>query len=104
MLTVDVLAQNNFGDTRTGGLAGPLGLLIVLLMAIATVLLIRNMNARLRRLPDRFPSQDEPAPGAAGISSEPAAGSADRPAVPGQQSRPARTTRPEPPGVADNAP
>ncbi|MGH3662027.1 MAG: hypothetical protein ACRDTQ_09250 [Micromonosporaceae bacterium] len=49
---------NNFGDTRSGGLAGPLGLFIILLLAIATVLLIRNMNSRLRRLPDRFPSQD----------------------------------------------
>lgn len=48
---------NNFGDTRSGGLAGPLGLFIILLLAIATVLLIRNMNSRLRRLPDRFPSQ-----------------------------------------------
>ena len=55
-----VLAQNNFGDTRTGSLAGPLGLLIIVLLAIGTVLLIRNMNARLRRLPDRFPNQDEP--------------------------------------------
>lgn len=57
---VDVLAANNFGDTRTGGLAGPLGLLIVVLLGIATVLLIRNMNARLRRLPDRFPGQETP--------------------------------------------
>lgn len=48
---------NNFGDTRSGGLAGPLGLFIILLLAIATVLLIRNMNSRLRRLPDRFPSE-----------------------------------------------
>jgi len=48
---------NNFGDTRQGGLAGPLGLFIIVLLAIATVLLIRNMNSRLRRLPDRFPSQ-----------------------------------------------
>ncbi|MGH3648615.1 MAG: hypothetical protein ACRDTM_15755 [Micromonosporaceae bacterium] len=58
---------NNFGDTRSGGLAGPLGLFIIVLLAIATVLLIRNMNSRLRRLPDRFPSQgaDEgPSPGA----------------------------------------
>ena len=39
--------------------AGPLGLLLVLLIAISLVLLIRNMNARLRRLP---PSFDEPAP------------------------------------------
>jgi hypothetical protein len=50
-----VLAVNNFGDTRSGGLAGPAGLLVIVLMAIATVLLIRNMNKRLRRLPDSFP-------------------------------------------------
>jgi hypothetical protein len=49
---------NNFGDTRSGGLAGPLGLFIILLLAIATVLLIRNMNSRLRRLPDHFPSEE----------------------------------------------
>jgi hypothetical protein len=57
---VDGLAQNIFGDTRSGSLAGPLGLLIILLLIVATVLLIRNMNKRLRRLPDRFPGQDEP--------------------------------------------
>jgi hypothetical protein len=39
------------------GTAGPLGLLVVLLIGVALVLLIRNMNARLRRLP---PSFDEP--------------------------------------------
>jgi hypothetical protein len=61
MLLVDVLAVNNFGDTRSGGLAGPMGLFIILLLAAATVLLIRNMNARLRRLPDRFPDQEPPA-------------------------------------------
>ncbi len=49
--------QNNFGDTMSDGLAGPLGLLIIVLLAIATVLLIRNMNSRLRRLPERFPGQ-----------------------------------------------
>jgi hypothetical protein len=60
MLTaVEILAQNNFGDTRTGGLAGPMGLFILLLMAVATVFLIRNMNARLRRLPERFPPARE---------------------------------------------
>ena len=58
MLTAaQVLAVNNFGDTRTGGLAGPMGLFLIVLLAIATVLLIRNMNTRLRRLPDRFPDQ-----------------------------------------------
>jgi hypothetical protein len=56
---VDTLAQNNFGDTRSGGLAGPTGLVIILFLAIGTVLLIRNMNSRLRRLPASF---DEPKP------------------------------------------
>lgn len=61
MLTAaQVLAENNFGDTRTGGLAGPMGLFLIVLLATATVLLIRNMNTRLRRLPDRFPEQGRP--------------------------------------------
>jgi hypothetical protein len=53
-----VLAVNNFGDTRSGGLAGPMGLFIIVLLAIGTVLLIRNMNARLKRLPAEFPDPD----------------------------------------------
>ena len=52
---MDIFAVNNFGDTRSGGLAGPMGLFVIVLMSIATVLLIRNMNKRLRRLPDSFP-------------------------------------------------
>ncbi len=35
--------------------AGPFGLLIVLLMGVATVFLIRNMSARLKRLPREYP-------------------------------------------------
>jgi hypothetical protein len=66
------LAVNNFGDTRSGGLAGPMALLIIVLLAIATVLLIRNMNARLRRLPDRFPGQDEDSAGPDGAERDPA--------------------------------
>jgi hypothetical protein len=58
MGVLDVLAENNFGDTRSGGLAGPMGLLIIVLLAIATVLLIRNMSARIRRLPAEFPDPD----------------------------------------------
>ena len=52
---MNILTVNNFGDTRSGGLAGPMGLFIIVLLSIATVLLIRNMNKRLRRLPDSFP-------------------------------------------------
>jgi hypothetical protein len=50
-------AQNNFGDDMSNGMAGPMALLIIVLLAIATVLLIRNMNGRLRRLPASFPVQ-----------------------------------------------
>jgi hypothetical protein len=59
---IELLADNNFGDTRSGGLAGPTGLVIILFLIVGTVLLIRNMNARLRRLPERFDNQP-PAPG-----------------------------------------
>ena len=55
MSALDLLAENNFGDTRSGGLAGPMGLFIIVLMAIATVFLIRNMTARIKRLPAEFP-------------------------------------------------
>jgi hypothetical protein len=43
--------------------AGPLGLLVILLMLLATWLLVRNMNARLRRLPREFPDPDSPPAG-----------------------------------------
>jgi hypothetical protein len=59
-LLADNFAQNNFGDTRSGGLAGPMGLFVIVVLVIGTVLLIRNMNTRLRRLPDHFSSADAP--------------------------------------------
>lgn len=72
-----------------GASAGPLGLLIVVLLGIATVLLVRNMNGRLKRLPPAFevpasdPSLDPPidpvAPG---------------PVAPGPEDRPAGESAP----------
>ncbi|MFI9641859.1 hypothetical protein ACIG87_17630 [Micromonospora sp. NPDC051925] len=79
---VQVLAENNFGDTRTGGLAGPMGLFLIVLLGTATVLLIRNMNSRLRRLPERFPQQGGPADDRTDSS---ATGPSD--GTPGQESR-----------------
>ncbi|MCW2680978.1 MAG: hypothetical protein JWM62_2379 [Frankiales bacterium] len=38
---------------------GPIGLVIILLLLIATAFLIRNMNSRLKRLPPRFPGQED---------------------------------------------
>lgn len=60
---IELLADNNFGDTRPNALAGPTGLVIILLMVAATIFLIRNMNKRLKRLPDSFPNQKAPATG-----------------------------------------
>ena len=42
--------------------AGPIGLLILLLMLIATFLLIRNMKARIKRLPREFHEQERQDP------------------------------------------
>ncbi len=39
--------------------AGPIGLLVVVLLGIATVLLIRNMDKRVKRLPPEFPDPPE---------------------------------------------
>ena len=36
--------------------AGPIGLLVVVLLGISLVLLIRNMDRRLKRLPREFPA------------------------------------------------
>ncbi len=65
---IELLAENNFGDTRSGGLAGPTGLVIILLLVIGTILLIRNMNSRLRRLPERFEQPPTEPPTIAGES------------------------------------
>ena len=62
MRALEIIAENNFGDTRSGGLAGPMGLFIIVLLAIATVLLIRNMSARIKRLPAEFPDQGDAKP------------------------------------------
>ena len=44
------------------GTAGPLGLLVVLLIAVSLVVLIRNMNGRLRKLPPSFDAPPEQSP------------------------------------------
>ncbi len=45
--------------------AGPIGLVIILLLLIATFLLVRNMNGRLKRLPREFPAPEDEQPPAA---------------------------------------
>jgi hypothetical protein len=57
--------------------AGPLGLFIILLLAAATILLIRSMNRHLRRVPPRFDAPDRGGP-ADSAAADPSAD--DRPA------------------------
>lgn len=57
-----------------GGSAGPIGLLIVLLLAVATALLIRNMNGRLKRLPTSFDEPTSPPADGSDDASGPTAG------------------------------
>jgi hypothetical protein len=57
---VDLLAQNYFGNTREGSLAGPIGAFIIALLIMVTILLIWNMNQRVRRLPERFNNESPP--------------------------------------------
>lgn len=40
-------------------LAGPAALLIVLVLLVSTVLLVRNMDRRLKRMPREFPLTDD---------------------------------------------
>jgi hypothetical protein len=58
---IHFLAENNFGDTRQGSLAGPTGLVIILLLLVATIFLIRSMNGHLRRVPQHFDQEANPA-------------------------------------------
>jgi hypothetical protein len=56
---------NNFGDTSEPAVAGPLGLVVIVLMGVVTWLLYRSMNKRIKRLPGSFgaPSAGGPAAG-----------------------------------------
>ncbi len=75
-----VLAQNPAPPPDKGeefGKASPVGLVVILLLGIVTMLLIRNMTKRIRKLPQSFdppsgraagssaPAGDDPAPPAA---------------------------------------
>jgi len=86
------LADNDFGDNLGDGVAGPVGLLIIVLLAIGTVLLIRNMNKHLKRLPESFPDPRDARPSAAGPSTSGASPTDDSPST--ADARPAVTAAP----------
>jgi|GEM_PF-6592816 len=55
---ITVLAANDFGDDLGDGVAGPVGLLIIVLLVVALVFLVRSMNKHLRRVRDDFPDDE----------------------------------------------
>ncbi len=59
-MTVPATAVLLLAVKEQPGQAGPLGLFIIILMAVATVLLIRSMGKHLRRIPPTFDPPDEP--------------------------------------------
>jgi hypothetical protein len=44
------------------GKAGPLGLLVILLLGLATFFLVRSMNRHLRKVPQSFDRPEDPDP------------------------------------------
>jgi hypothetical protein len=66
---VTVLAQQAPpGQGPEFGKASPVGLIVVLLLAVATALLIRSMSKRIKRLPESF---DPPAEQPDGVDEQP---------------------------------
>ena len=59
-----VLAQNREVPPGKGdefGKASPIGLVVIVLLFLATILLVRSMNKHLRKVPSSFSSTDTPA-------------------------------------------
>jgi hypothetical protein len=62
MMIAGLLADEAPKDTGPDfGKASPFGLLIVVLLLVGTFLLVRNMNSRLKKLPESFEGK-EPEP------------------------------------------
>jgi hypothetical protein len=92
-LTTTVFATGPLAAPLAGSLAGPesdkagpLGLLVILLLGVATILLVRSMNRHLRKVPSSF---DRP--------SASRRDQADEPGEPDESTGLNRPTDPEPP-------
>jgi hypothetical protein len=57
-MTLDVLAAAGDQLPEDVGKAGPLGLLLIVLLLIAVALLVRSMSKHLKRLPRSFDPED----------------------------------------------
>ena len=75
LLTVIADAPHNHGPDF--GKASPLGLLVVVLLLIATLLLLRSMNRQLKKVPKTFDPQHLEPDQAADEGTDPPAPEAD---------------------------
>jgi hypothetical protein len=91
LLAVIADAPHNHGPDF--GKASPVGLLVVVLLLIATVLLIRSMNRQLRKVPKTFDPEHPEPDQAADEGTDPVGEGPDQ--APGQ---PNGSTRPPGPG------
>ncbi|MGZ4647118.1 MAG: hypothetical protein ACXVYC_12515 [Blastococcus sp.] len=57
-MSTEIVAEVSKQLPEDVGKAGPLGLLLILLLMIATALLVRSMTGHLRRLPRSFDADD----------------------------------------------
>lgn len=78
----------------SGAEAGPLGLLIVVLLGVATYLLMRSLNRQLKKVPPSFDRPDSPPDGSPGPPPAP-------PADEGPPVRPSRGRMLRPPHRRD---
>jgi hypothetical protein len=83
---ITVLAANDFGDDLGDGVAGPIGLLIIVLLVIGTIFLLRSMNKHLKRVPAEFPDLTKPGSDAPTARTEDAASTTDGDVSPGAAS------------------
>ena len=59
-MTLDLLAAPGEQLPEDVGKAGPLGLLLIVLLLIAVALLVRSMSRHLKKLPASFDPDDQP--------------------------------------------
>ena len=57
LVALAVLADDSGGESKK---AGPIGLLVILLLVVACFFLFRSMSKHLRKVREDFPGEDEP--------------------------------------------
>lgn len=84
---LSVIAAGPKNNGPDFGKASPLGLVVVVLLVVATVFLVRSMNRQLRKVPESFDRQ-HPEPDQAADEGTDAVGPVEHPATDSDSNRP----------------